>query len=62
LLSLFFVPALFTIMDDFGRLLWRIFGRFIGKADEPVSDDAATATIVTDGQLAPASGGAGHPH
>jgi multidrug efflux pump subunit AcrB len=36
LLSLLFVPAFFTIMDDFGRLCWWLFGRFIGKADEPV--------------------------
>jgi hypothetical protein len=36
LLSLLFVPALFIIMDDFGRLSWRIFGRFLGAADEPV--------------------------
>ena len=62
LLSLFFVPALFTIMDDFGRLLWRIFGRFVGKADEPVSDDATKATIVTDGDPAPDSGRADHRH
>jgi hypothetical protein len=36
LLSLLFVPALFIIMDDVGRLSWRIFGRFLGAADEPV--------------------------
>ena len=35
LLSLLFVPALFTIMDDLGRLSWRIFGRFLGGPDEP---------------------------
>jgi multidrug efflux pump subunit AcrB len=62
LLSLFFVPALFTIMDDFGRLLWWIFGRFIGKADEPTPDEAATAPILTGGHLAPDSGRADHPH
>jgi hydrophobe/amphiphile efflux-1 (HAE1) family protein len=37
-LSLLFVPAFFVIMDDFGRLVVRIFGRFIGKADEPTPD------------------------
>jgi predicted RND superfamily exporter protein len=47
LLSLLFVPAFFTIMDDFGRLTWRIFGRFIGKTDEPPSKEAATAPVVT---------------
>jgi multidrug efflux pump subunit AcrB len=34
LLSLLFVPAFFTIMHDFGRLLERIFGRFVEPADE----------------------------
>jgi multidrug efflux pump subunit AcrB len=33
-LSLLFVPAVFTVMDDVGRLIWRIFGRFVGEADE----------------------------
>jgi multidrug efflux pump subunit AcrB len=37
-LSLLFVPAFFVIMDDLGRVLLRIFGRFIGKADEPTPD------------------------
>jgi multidrug efflux pump subunit AcrB len=37
LLSLLFVPAVFSLMDDFGQFLLRVFGRFIGKADaEPV--------------------------
>ncbi|WP_371348033.1 efflux RND transporter permease subunit [Ancylobacter sp. IITR112] len=35
LLSLIFVPAVFTLMDDLGRLSGRIFGRFIGARDEP---------------------------
>ncbi|UXN61001.1 efflux RND transporter permease subunit [Phyllobacterium zundukense] len=34
LLSLVFVPAVFTIMDDFGRGLRYIFGRFVGSEDE----------------------------
>jgi len=33
-LSLVFVPSFFTVMDDVGRLIWRIFGRFIGPTDE----------------------------
>jgi multidrug efflux pump subunit AcrB len=37
-LSLVFVPALFVIMDDLGRLILRTFGRLIGKADEPTPD------------------------
>ena len=40
-LSLLFIPALFVIMDDFGRLMWRAFGRFIGKSDETYDDKAA---------------------
>jgi multidrug efflux pump subunit AcrB len=34
LLSLLFVPALFTIVDDLGILSARFFGRLIGPADE----------------------------
>jgi multidrug efflux pump subunit AcrB len=35
LLSLVFVPAAFTLVDDAGRLAWRLFGRFVGATDEP---------------------------
>jgi hypothetical protein len=35
LLSLLFVPSFFIVMDDLGNLMRRIFGRFIGPADEP---------------------------
>ncbi|GGF84806.1 ABC transporter permease [Azorhizobium oxalatiphilum] len=34
-LSLVFVPAVFTVMDDIGRLTGRLFGRFVGETDEP---------------------------
>jgi hydrophobe/amphiphile efflux-1 (HAE1) family protein len=34
LLSLVFVPAVFTLIDDLGGLIWRVFGRFVGKTDE----------------------------
>ena len=34
LLSLLFVPAFFTVMDDVGRLSWRMFGRLIGPSGE----------------------------
>ena len=34
-LSLVFVPAVFTVLDDVGRLAWRLFSRFVGDADEP---------------------------
>src|SRR5262249_62072257 len=43
LLSLVFVPAVFAVMDDIGRLAWRVFSRFVGQADEPV----APAPVVT---------------
>ncbi len=33
-LSLVFVPSFFTVMDDVGNLIWRIFSRFIGPTDE----------------------------
>ncbi|MDP2357930.1 MAG: efflux RND transporter permease subunit [Beijerinckiaceae bacterium] len=37
ILSLIFVPAMFTVMDDLGRLIWRGFSRFVGpRDDEPV--------------------------
>jgi hydrophobic/amphiphilic exporter-1 (mainly G- bacteria), HAE1 family len=35
ILSLVFVPSFFTVMDDLGHLMGRIFGRFIGPTDEP---------------------------
>jgi hydrophobe/amphiphile efflux-1 (HAE1) family protein len=41
LLSLVFVPAVFVLMDDAGRSLWRIFGRFVGPADDPMGERAA---------------------
>ena len=34
-LSLVFVPAVFTVLDDAGRLLVRLLGRFVGDKDEP---------------------------
>ena len=34
-LSLVFVPAVFTVLDDAGRLLSRLLGRFVGARDEP---------------------------
>ncbi len=39
-LSLVFVPAVFVVMDDIGGFIWRIFGRFVGRVDEP---DAAAS-------------------
>ncbi|HWK34203.1 MAG TPA: efflux RND transporter permease subunit [Hyphomicrobium sp.] len=40
-LSLVFVPSFFTVMDDVGRGVWWIFGRFIGPTDEPPEYTAA---------------------
>jgi hypothetical protein len=42
-LSLVFVPSFFTVMDDVGRLVWWIFGRFIGPTDESPEYLAETA-------------------
>jgi len=51
LLSLLFVPALFTLMDDLGSLCWGLFRGFIGKENaEPGSsstvNDAPNELIV----------------
>jgi multidrug efflux pump subunit AcrB len=40
LLSLIFVPAVFVLLDDVSRGLWRVFGRFVGPVDEPPAEDA----------------------
>jgi hydrophobe/amphiphile efflux-1 (HAE1) family protein len=42
LLSLLFVPAFFTLMDDFGQLMVRASRRFIGRSDEPPPGGAAS--------------------
>src|SRR5208283_3318777 len=34
LLSLVFVPAVFTVLDDLGRVSWRLFSRLFGESDE----------------------------
>ncbi len=35
MLSLVFVPAVFTVLDDLGRFTWRLFSRFVGDTEEP---------------------------
>ena len=35
LLSLIFVPSVFTLLDDLGRVFWWVFARFLGARDEP---------------------------
>jgi multidrug efflux pump subunit AcrB len=44
LLSLVFVPAVFTVMDDIGRLAWRVFSRFVGPTEEPAAAAAPAAS------------------
>ena len=34
MLSLVFVPAVFTVLDDLGRVIWRLFSRTIGLVGE----------------------------
>jgi multidrug efflux pump subunit AcrB len=53
-LSLVFVPSFYIAMDDLARLTSWIFGRFIGKTDEPVVHDERLEKI-EDG-LAAATG------
>lgn len=36
-LSLLFVPAVYVLIDDFGRGLWSVFSRFVGESDESAS-------------------------
>jgi hypothetical protein len=35
MLSLIFVPAVFTVLDDLGRFTWRLVSRFVGDSEEP---------------------------
>jgi multidrug efflux pump subunit AcrB len=37
LLSLVFVPAVFSVMDDIAAASWGFFRRFVGEADEPAT-------------------------
>jgi len=43
-LSLVFVPAVFTLLDDVAQGLWSIFSRFVGPSDEP-RDGETVATL-----------------
>lgn len=50
-LSLIFVPAIFVLVDDLSRLFVRLFGRFIGRKDEPTEGTfALPATLANDGK------------
>jgi hydrophobe/amphiphile efflux-1 (HAE1) family protein len=41
LLSLVFVPAVFSVMDDIAATSWGFFGRFVAEADEPATSELA---------------------
>ncbi|HUS97833.1 MAG TPA: efflux RND transporter permease subunit [Hyphomicrobiaceae bacterium] len=51
-LSLIFVPAVFVLMDDIGKGIWWIFGRFVGETDEPSqpSEPEIPANVPAGGQ------------
>ena len=48
LLSLVFVPAVFTLIDDLGGLIWRVFGRFVGETDEATHPRPAATPAVEE--------------
>jgi hypothetical protein len=51
-LSLVFVPAVYAVMDDVGKFVWWIFGRFVGATDEPGEAHHQSAATVQQ-KLAP---------
>jgi multidrug efflux pump subunit AcrB len=56
LLSLIFVPAVFTVLDDFGRLTWRLFSKLIGAVDEPEAEEADEQPAPAKPAYSPAPG------
>jgi hydrophobe/amphiphile efflux-1 (HAE1) family protein len=56
LLSLLFVPAFFAMMDDFGRLIWRASGRFVGNAESHNRAPAPLADPAPDTAASPKPG------
>ena len=54
LLSLLFVPALFTIIESLGDLCSRSLRRFVGEADEPEAERAGSVAV-KNAQREPAS-------
>ena len=42
-LSLIFVPAVFTILHDLGKGVWWLVGRFVGATDEPEAEAIASS-------------------
>jgi hydrophobe/amphiphile efflux-1 (HAE1) family protein len=55
LLSLIFVPAVFTVMDDLGRLVAKVFGRFItgNKSHEAPPEEAPDGAHAPPGRHGP---------
>ena len=43
MLSLVFVPAVFTVLDDLGSFTWRLLSRFVGDAEEPQAQEEREA-------------------
>ncbi len=55
LLSLVFVPAVFTLADDVERLTRSLFGRFVGATDEPAPAPRKRPTRADEPQGLPAA-------
>jgi multidrug efflux pump subunit AcrB len=55
LLTLVFVPAFFLVMDDFGGLLDRIFGRFVAGGKEPDKPHGPASPPPPEAPAAPAA-------
>jgi hypothetical protein len=55
MLSLVFVPAVFTVLDDLGRVTWRLFSRFVGDAEEPEAAPARAGPLPATLRPRPAS-------
>jgi hypothetical protein len=39
MLSLVFVPAVFTVLDDLGSFTWRLLSRLVGDTEETQTED-----------------------
>jgi multidrug efflux pump subunit AcrB len=50
-LSLLFVPAVFTLLDDVGRFAWRLLSRFVGETDEPHEPHEPQGGMVLPGPI-----------
>jgi multidrug efflux pump subunit AcrB len=46
-LSLVFVPAVFVLMDDIAKLIWRLVKRFVGPTDEPENQSARQSSATS---------------